>query len=104
MLPLMLPMAQHSVLSPFQVQLPVICARSRSSIWRSVSSWSRLLRYTSVSRMFLYCVSTSLSFIVSRTMLPFSSSTTITSCSRKQASKQAGTQGHGHKSELSCLA
>jgi len=33
---------------------------------------------TSVSRIVLYCASTSLSFMVSRTMLPLSSSTTIT--------------------------
>ena len=57
------------------------CSRSFSSIWLSVSSWSRWLRYTRVSCMVLYRASVSVSFIVSRTMFPFSSSTTMT-CSR----------------------
>lgn len=34
MLPLMLPMAQHSVLRPFQVQVPPICPRSFSNIYK----------------------------------------------------------------------
>ena len=54
------------------------CSRSFSSIWLSVSSWSRWLRYTRVSCMVLYRASVSVSFIVSRTMFPFSSSTTMT--------------------------
>jgi hypothetical protein len=133
MLPLMEPMAQHRRLRgahPSSRPFSWACRRSLSSIWCSVSSWSRWDRYTSVSCIVLYRASTSaaqgpvhvwgagstcqaqvgqlgrsrdqqqqlrlepgrqpaspkqpllphppVSFIVSRTTLPFSSSTTIT--------------------------
>mmetsp|Transcript_31953 Transcript_31953/g.89467 ORF Transcript_31953/g.89467 Transcript_31953/m.89467 type:complete len:257 (-) Transcript_31953:1101-1871(-) len=82
MLPLMDPIAQHSVLSLCQPALhsrPLSCSASFSTIWRSVSSWSRCERSVRVSFITLYSVSTALSFMVSFTMLPFSSSTTMTS-------------------------
>mmetsp|Transcript_9005 Transcript_9005/g.22202 ORF Transcript_9005/g.22202 Transcript_9005/m.22202 type:complete len:251 (+) Transcript_9005:1928-2680(+) len=74
------PMAQHSVLSRFQDHsLPLSCRASFSSICDSVSSWSRWLRYTSVSLIILYCTRVALSFIASLTMFPFSSSTMMIS-------------------------
>mmetsp|Transcript_13317 Transcript_13317/g.55783 ORF Transcript_13317/g.55783 Transcript_13317/m.55783 type:complete len:258 (+) Transcript_13317:1362-2135(+) len=74
--PEMDPMAQHSVLRLFQLHsVPLSCSDSLPIICCSVSSWSRWLKNTRVSFMVLYCMSTSLSLSVSRTMLPFSSST-----------------------------
>mmetsp|Transcript_2464 Transcript_2464/g.8866 ORF Transcript_2464/g.8866 Transcript_2464/m.8866 type:complete len:248 (+) Transcript_2464:2484-3227(+) len=78
--PEMEPMAQQSVLRLFHDHsLPLSCMASFSSICFSVSSWSRLDRKMRVSRIILYCTSTSLSLRVSRTKLPFSSSTMSTS-------------------------
>jgi hypothetical protein len=54
------PMAQHRLLSVLQLySLPDSCSASFSSIWLCVSAWSKCERYTSVSRICLYCARTS---------------------------------------------
>mmetsp|Transcript_9498 Transcript_9498/g.23767 ORF Transcript_9498/g.23767 Transcript_9498/m.23767 type:complete len:274 (+) Transcript_9498:1421-2242(+) len=77
---LMDPIAQHSVFRlPQDHSLLSTCFASFSSMMFCVSSGSKCVKKTSVSRMLLYRMMASLSFSTSLTRSPFSSSTMMTS-------------------------
>mmetsp|Transcript_38102 Transcript_38102/g.44363 ORF Transcript_38102/g.44363 Transcript_38102/m.44363 type:complete len:206 (+) Transcript_38102:1991-2608(+) len=74
------PIAQHNVFRFCQLHCePSTWRVNLASIILSVSSQFKCVKNTNVSRIVLYWAITSVSFVVSRTMSPFSSSTIRTS-------------------------